>query len=67
MVCTSGDPLKLHRIAIYLYITIPSIYSGMLQNFPDEDICFVTLSQSKIYLPMSTDAIDTHVIKLKKK
>ncbi len=23
--CTGGDPLKLHRIAIYLYIAIPSI------------------------------------------
>ncbi len=25
IVCTGGDPLKLHRIAIYLYITIPLI------------------------------------------
>ena len=29
---------KLHRIPIYLYITIPSIYSGMLQHFLEEDI-----------------------------
>ena len=27
-----ADPLKLHRIAIYLYLTTPSIESGMLQK-----------------------------------
>ena len=37
VVCTSGDPIKLHRIAIFV-TTIPSIYSGMLQTFPDDDI-----------------------------
>ena len=38
VVCTGGDPSKLHRIAIYLYTAIPSIQSGMLQNFLREDI-----------------------------
>ncbi len=41
VVCTGGDPLKLHRIAIYSYITIPSIYSGMLQHFLYEDISYI--------------------------
>ena len=30
----------LYTMYMYLYITIPSIYSGMLQNFPDQDIFY---------------------------
>ena len=33
-----GGGVDILSIAIYLYITIPSIYSGMLQHIPDEDI-----------------------------
>ena len=53
VVCPGGDPLKLHT-HICSYITIPSIQSGMLQKFLDEDNYYGRCDQGDCYLLVSS-------------